>query len=113
MWEKIFAVYIMTNVRRGVLYVGVASNLISRAVEHRDGVLDGFTKRYQLKCLVWCADFGDVRDAIELEKKLRRWRPEWKFRLIEEMNPEWDDLLPGLMGTDLIGPLSPPARPLK
>ena len=50
--------------------------------------------------------FGDVRDAIEFEKKLKRWRRAWKFRLIEETNPEWDDLLPELIGHDIIGPLS-------
>jgi putative endonuclease len=104
--EKVFAVYIMSNFKRGVLYVGVTSNLINRASEHRDGRFDGFTKRYQLKRLVWYRHFGDALDAIEFEKKLKRWRRAWKFRLIEEMNPEWDDLLPELMGHDIIGPLS-------
>jgi putative endonuclease len=104
--EKVFAVYIMSNWKRGVLYVGVTSNLINRAVEHRDGAIDGFTKRYKLKRLVWYCVFDDALDAITFEKKLKRWRREWKFRLIEEMNPEWEDLLPALMGHDLIGPLS-------
>jgi putative endonuclease len=96
----------MTNVRRGVLYVGVTSNLINRAIEHRDGGVDGFTKRYKLKRLVWYRLFGDARDAIDFEKKLKRWRRAWKFRLIEEMNPDWEDLLPALTGHNVIGPLS-------
>lgn len=104
--EKVFAVYIMTNIRHGVLYVGVTSNLINRAVEHRDGAVDGFTKRYQLRRLVWYRLYGDARDAIDFEKQLKRWRRDWKIRLIEEMNPEWEDLLPELMGLDVIGPLS-------
>jgi putative endonuclease len=104
--EKVFCVYIMSNCKRGVLYVGVTSNIINRAIEHREGTVDGFTQRYQLKHLVWYGVFDDVLDAIEFEKKLKRWRRAWKFRLIEEMNPEWDDLLPSLMGRDIIGPLS-------
>ena len=104
--EKIFCVYIMSNCKRGVLYIGVTSNLINRAIEHRDGAFDGFTKRYQLKHLVWYGVFGDALDAIAFEKKLKRWRRDWKFRLIEEANPEWEDLLPALLGHDIIGPLS-------
>ncbi len=104
--EKVFCVYIMSNCKRGVLYIGVTSNLINRAIEHRDGAFDGFTKRYQLKQLVWYRAFDDALDAITFEKKLKRWRRDWKFRLIEEMNPEWEDLLPALLGHDIIGPLS-------
>ncbi len=103
---KVFAVYIMTNTRRGVLYVGVTSNLPNRATEHREGVIDGFTKRYKLKLLVWFQMFDDARDAIDFEKRLKRWRREWKFRLVEEMNPDWRDLWPELTGHDIIGPLS-------
>ena len=103
---KVFAVYIMSNVLRGVLYVGVTSNLPNRVRDHREGLIDGFTKKYQLKRLVWYRGFDDARDAIDFEKRLKRWRREWKFRLIEEMNPGWDDLWPELVGVDIIGPLS-------
>ncbi|MFI4934594.1 MAG: GIY-YIG nuclease family protein [Caulobacterales bacterium] len=103
---KLFAVYIMTNVRYGVLYVGVTSDLVTRTQQHREGHFDGFTKRYQLKHLVWYRGYDDARDAIDFEKRLKRWRREWKFRLIEETNPGWDDLWPDLTGEDLIGPLS-------
>jgi putative endonuclease len=103
---KVFAVYIMTNTRRGVLYVGVTSNLPNRSTEHREGAIDGFTKRYRLRRLVWFQLFEDARDAIDFEKRLKRWRREWKIDLIGKTNPEWDDLWPELMGHDIIGPLS-------
>jgi putative endonuclease len=103
---KEFAVYIMANVKRGVMYVGVTSNLPNRATEHREGRIDGFTSRYRLTRLAWFRRYDDARDATDFEKRLKRWRREWKFREIEELNPEWDDLYPSLMGHDVIGPLS-------
>ena len=104
--EKVFAVYIMTNRKLGVLYVGVTSNLIYRAMQHRDGALEGFTKTYNLKRLVWYRLHGEALDAITFEKRLKRWRRQWKIEHIEAMNPTWDDLLPELIGSDLTGPLS-------
>ena len=89
-----------------MLYVGVTGNLPNRATEHRERRIEGFTKRYNLKTLVWYRGFDDARDAIDFEKRLKRWRREWKFRLVEETNPNWDDLWPELMGLDVIGPLS-------
>jgi putative endonuclease len=104
--EKIFAVYIMTNGRYGTLYVGVTSNLPNRATEHREGRIEGFTKTHGLKRLVWYRLYDDGLEAIAFEKKLKRWRRDWKFNLIEGMNPHWEDLWPNLMGHDLVGPLS-------
>jgi putative endonuclease len=63
-------------------------------------------RKYQLKKLVYYRWFGDVAEAIAFEKRLKRWRREWKFALIEKTNPDWDDLYPELMGWDIIGPLS-------
>ena len=103
---KVFAVYIMSNTKRGVIYVGVTSNLPNRALQHREGQIEGFTQKYKLKKLVWYRMFDEGLEAISFEKRLKRWRREWKFRLIEEINPEWDDLWPELMGHDIIGPLS-------
>ena len=103
---KVAAVYLMTNFRRGVLYVGVTSDLVTRTLQHREGALEGFTKKYQLKRLVWFRWFDDIRDAIDFEKRLKRWRRQWKFELVEQQNPDWDDLWPQLTGMDLIGPLS-------
>jgi putative endonuclease len=103
---KVFAVYIMSNWVRGVLYVGVTSNLESRTKQHREGELDGFTKKYQLKRLVWYRLYDDPLEAIRFEKQLKRWRRTWKFRLVEQMNPDWDDLWPALVGWTDVGPLS-------
>ncbi len=101
-----FCVYFMSNCKRGVLYTGVTSNLPNRATQHREGSLEGFTQRYQLKRLVWYRGYGTAIDAISFEKRLKRWRREWKFKLVEEQNPEWEDLWPELMGSDVVGPLS-------
>ena len=103
---KVFAVYIVTNRKHGVLYVGVTSNLPNRAIQHREGALGGFSKKYNLQRLVWYRLFDDARDAIDFEKRFKRWRRAWKIELIEQMNPGWDDLGPSLMGNDLVGPLT-------
>ena len=85
-------VYIMTNRRNGILYVGVTSNLPSRAYQHREGLVDGFTKRYGLKLMVYYEAFDDIRLAIQREKTMKHWPRAWKVRLIHEMNPQWNDL---------------------
>ena len=103
---KVFAVYIMSNWKRGVLYVGVTSNLENRARQHREGELEGFSKTYQLKRLVWYRFYDDAHEAIRFEKQPKRWRRAWKFRLVEEMNPEWDDLWLSLIGWKDLAPLS-------
>lgn len=90
--ERTYAVYIMTNWRDGVLYVGVTSNLAGRVLQHRDGVYEGFTKRYGLDRLVWFEFHDDVGEAIWREKKIKKWRREWKIDLIETKNPHWLDL---------------------
>ena len=85
-------VYFMTNRRNGILYVGVTSNLPRRAYEHREGLIEGFTKRYGLKMLVYCEHFEDIRDAIQREKNIKHWPRAWKVRLIHAANPYWEDL---------------------
>jgi putative endonuclease len=85
-------VYIMTNRRNGTLYTGVTSHLGRRAWEHRESVVDGFTKQYGLKRLVYYEFFDDIRAAIQREKNMKHWPRAWKVRLIHQMNPEWDDL---------------------
>jgi putative endonuclease len=85
-------IFIMTNRRNGVLYVGVTSNLSRRAWEHREGVIKGFTKRYGLKLLVYYEYYPDIRDAIQREKNMKHWPRAWKARLINGFNPEWADL---------------------
>jgi putative endonuclease len=85
-------VYFMTNRRNGVLYVGVTSNLPRRAFDHRQGLVDGFTKHHGLKRLVYMERFDDIRSAIQRETTIKHWPRAWKVRLIQGANPEWDDL---------------------
>ncbi len=85
-------VYIMTNRRYGVLYVGITTNLPQRVSQHKLGTFDGFTSKYKLHKLVWCDEFVRIDDAIAFEKRLKRWRRAWKIELIEKDNPSWDDI---------------------
>ncbi|MGO4870508.1 MAG: GIY-YIG nuclease family protein [Roseiarcus sp.] len=89
-------VYIMSNKRQGTLYVGVTSNLSRRAWEHREGVVDGFTKRYGLKRLVHYEFYDDIRNALQREKNLKHWPRLWKLALVQDSNPEWADLYEAL-----------------
>jgi putative endonuclease len=85
-------VYMVTNRREGTLYVGVTSDLARRAYEHRHGLVPGFTKRYNLKLLVFAEPHEEILGAIQREKAMKHWPRVWKVRLIEESNPSWDDL---------------------
>jgi putative endonuclease len=87
-------VYILTNRPNGVLYVGVTSNLVGRVYQHRSGIVDGFTKRYGLKRLVYFEMFDDIRDAIQREHTIKHWPRAWKVRKILAANPDWNDLYP-------------------
>ena len=86
------SIYIMTNRRRGSLYVGVTANLLHRAWQHRTGQVPGFTSKYRLKRLVYFEIWAAFSDAILREKRLKRWRRAWKIELIESKNPECEDL---------------------
>ena len=102
-------VYIMTNKPQGTLYIGVTSNLARRVWEHREGVIDGFTKRYGLKRLAHYEFYDDIRNALQREKNLKHWPAFWKLALVQETNPGWSDLYETLQGPsesdlgDLIG----------
>ena len=85
-------IYIMTNKRDGTLYVGVTSDLVRRCYQHRNGLVDGFTKNYGLKQLVYFEQYDDIRLAIQREKAIKHWPRAWKVRLIHGQNPEWQDL---------------------
>ena len=84
--------YVMTNRPRGVLYVGVTSNLLRRVHEHRNGLVDGFTKQYGLGMLVHYEEYPLIVDAIRREKAIKHWRRDWKIALVEKENPDWVDL---------------------
>ncbi len=95
-----YAVYMMASGRRGVLYVGVTSKLLSRASEHREGEFGGFTRKHGCKHLVWFESHTDIEAAIRREKLIKRWRRAWKIALVEASNPEWADLEPALRGAE-------------
>ena len=88
--------YIVTNRPNGILYVGVTSDIQRRAWEHREGIVEGFTKRYGLKRLVHVEQFDDIETAIQREKTIKHWPRAWKANLILSSNPEWLDLYESL-----------------
>jgi putative endonuclease len=90
-------VYIVTNRPNGVLYIGVTSDLIRRISQHRAGEIPRFSKRYDLKCLVYFERYEEIVAAIEREKALKKWERAWKVRLIVRNNPNWDDLYAGIL----------------
>jgi putative endonuclease len=94
--ERQYFVYVLASRRHGTLYIGVSNDLLRRVGEHREGVVEGFTMKYGVKHLVYFESFADVGEAILREKRLKKWRRDWKIALIEESNPEWVDLYPGL-----------------
>lgn len=85
-------VYIITNKSRGTLYIGVTSNLPRRMFEHKEGLMEGFSKRYGLKMLVYWQAFDRIEQAIQQEKNMKRWPREWKINAILALNPDWNDL---------------------
>ena len=91
-----YYVYILASKKHGTLYVGVTNDIVRRGYEHRTKAVGGFTKRYDIDKLVWFEIFDDAITAIAREKELKKWRRDWKIRLIEEENPGWVDLYPGI-----------------
>lgn len=85
-------IYIMTNKSKGTLYIGVTSNIIKRIYEHKNKLTDGFTKKYNLKKLVYYEIYDDINEAIKREKQLKSWKREWKIELVEKINNNWNDL---------------------
>lgn len=90
--EKKFYVYIMASKKNGFLYIGLTSNLSKRIWEHREAVVEGHTKKYNIKRLVYFEVFDGFEEAEQREKKLKRWRRQWKNELIEKENLDWNDL---------------------
>lgn len=91
--EKHYYVYILSNYTNTTLYIGVTGNIIRRMYEHKNGIVDGFTKKYHVNKLVYLEECNNVNDAIAREKQLKKWRREKKNALIYSINPEWKDLL--------------------
>jgi putative endonuclease len=107
--DHCYFVYMLASGPQGTLYVGVTNDLMRRAYEHREGLVPGFTKKYGVNRLVWYQIYGDINEAIAQEKRLKRWRRDWKKNLIERDNPRWVDLYPGLLNAG--SRTAPSARP--
>ena len=95
--EKGGWVYIMTNRPNGTLYTGVTADLIRSVYEHRENLIEGFTKTYGLHCLVYFEHHDDILSAISREKQIKEWKRAYKARLIMAANPDWSDLYPALL----------------
>jgi putative endonuclease len=89
---KQFYVYIMTSRRNGTLYTGVTSDLIKRVYEHKNGLVEGFTKKYGIHFLVWYEIHQSAETAFIREKQIKKWNRSWKLELVEKNNSEWHDL---------------------
>ncbi len=89
-----YYVYLLASKKHGTLYLGVTNDIVRRVFEHRTKAVSGFTSRYDVDKLVWFEIYDDAITAIAREKELKKWRRDWKMRLIEEQNLEWVDLYP-------------------
>jgi putative endonuclease len=102
-------VYILASQRNGTLYIGVTSNLVQRVWQHREGVVEGFTQQHSVKRLVWYELHESMLGAIAREKAIKKWRRDWKLRLIEASNPQWLDLWPAITGAAALSVNDPDA----
>lgn len=92
-----YYVYVLASKKHGTLYIGVTNDLVRRVHEHRTNAIDGFTKKYGVHQLVYFEETEAIENAIHREKQLKKWKRDWKLDLIEEKNPNWDDLYPSLI----------------
>ncbi len=95
---RVYYIYILASGPDGTLYTGMTNNLSRRVFEHREGLLDGFTKKYGVKRLVYYEEFPTAADAIHREKRIKKYSRAWKINLILAKNPQWLDLAEGLNG---------------
>jgi putative endonuclease len=103
-------VYILASRKHGTLYVGVTSDLPKRIYEHRTGDIPGFTRKHNIKRLVYLEQHEDIEAAIRREKQVKEWQRDWKIALIERDNPDWDDLAVALLGFDPLPQATPVHR---
>ena len=90
--EKQYYVYILASKRNGTLYTGMTSDLVKRIWQHKNNMVDGFTKKYHVTLLVYFEVHRLAEEALKREKQIKKWKRTWKLKLIEERNPNWDDL---------------------
>ncbi len=96
---KAYYVYILTSKRNGTLYIGVTNDLIRRVYEHKNNLIEGFTKKYNIHKLVYYEQTNDSYSAIQREKRFKKWNRQWKLELIEKSNPQWKDLYTEITNT--------------
>ena len=111
MREHLYYVYILASRRNGTLYVGVTNDILRRTWEHKNDLIEGFTKKYGVHILVWYELYEDITVAIAREKRLKRWNRAWKIKLIEKNNSGWNDLYDRLTG-EIASPELPGSLPL-
>ena len=87
-----YFVYILSSTRNGTLYVGITNNLKRRIYEHKNGLVEGFTKKYKVHELVYFEQTDNVYSAIQREKQIKKWNRQWKIELVEKENKNWEDL---------------------
>ena len=97
MKEKQYYVYLLASKRYGTLYTGVTSDLAKRIYEHKECLVQGFTKKYNVHQLVYYEVHSDIYEAITREKQIKKWNRQWKINLIEQDNPQWLNLANGLL----------------
>ena len=102
--------YILASRRHGTLYVGSTTDLPQRIYQHREGLISGFTSRYDVKRLVWFEEYDDISDAIVRERRMKEWKRDWKIALIERENLLWDDLSVALLGFEPLPSTGPSRR---
>jgi putative endonuclease len=96
--EKTSYVYILASKPNGILYIGCTANLIKRVYEHKNAFVPSFTKKYDVKQLVYYEVHQDIQEALLRERQMKKWNRAWKIRLIQSQNPDWIDLYPSILG---------------
>ena len=92
MLTRSYFVYLLASRRNGTLYVGVTNDLMKRVCQHKQGLVEGFTKKYGVKILVWYEQTESIESAVLREKQIKKWNRDWKIELIRASNPQWRDL---------------------
>lgn len=94
---KSYFVYILASKKNGTLYVGVTNDICRRVYEHKEKLVAGFTEKYNVSKLVYVEEFDNINEALHREKCIKKWNRKWKLRIIEEQNPDWNDLYENIL----------------
>lgn len=94
---KSYFVYILASKKNGTLYIGVTNDICRRVYEHKEKLVAGFTEKYNVSRLVYVEEFDNINEALHREKCIKKWNRKWKLRIIEEQNPDWNDLYENIL----------------